>query len=357
MIACVVSCIPLLLGAIQALYRAGYTPGLLDLLTSHAKHFAARIWILDNSGSMAIGDGYRIVETADRRVEGQTVTRWEELKQMVVDQAEVAALLNIFTEFRFLNDPGEAVGCRSFSVGTGTDIQQEIMNARTLMLKAKPTGASNIQAPLKTIVQRIQQLRNRLVLSHRRVSIVIATDGVPTDEDGSENSQIAEDDFISTLRSLEDLPVWVVVRLCTSQKRVVNYWNSLDAQVNLQLEVLDDHLSEAKEIARHNKWLNYALPLHRCREMGCQHRVLDLLDERKLTPLEVREFCVVVLGSKAENLPDPTISWKAFSIELEKELKDYRYQWDPLKKKMKPWIDIRTLNHTYGNKGFLGRLG
>lgn len=89
--------------------------------------------------------------------------------------------------------------------------------------------------------------------------------------------------------------------------------------------------------------------------MGCSNRVLDLIDERKLTVAEVREFCRVVLGSKAENLPDPTVSWKAFITALEQEIKNYRTQWDPLKKKMKPWIDIRELNKAYGKQGFFRR--
>lgn len=90
--------------------------------------------------------------------------------------------------------------------------------------------------------------------------------------------------------------------------------------------------------------------------MGCHHRVLDLIDERKLTQSELREFCMILMGDKAgHHLPDPTVSWKAFSAALEKEMKDYRLQWDPIKKKMKPWIDIREMNKVYGRRGFLWR--
>jgi len=341
----------------QSLYRSGYTPGLVELIATHAHHFAARIWILDNSGSMAIGDGYRIVETSDQRTEGQTVTRWQELTQMVIQQAELASSLKLFTEFRFLNDPGPSAGAQTFVVGYGERVQQEVIHVRNLMLKSKPTGASPIQIPLRIVAERIRQIRHQLAITRRRVSLVIVTDGVPTDEDGSETNHMAEDDFMDALRSLEGLPVWVVVRLCTSEKRVVDYWNNIDidAGFGLQLEVLDDHLSEAKEVARHNRWLNYALPLHRCREMGCQMRIVDLIDERKLTPHEMREFCLVLLGTKPESLPDPNKSLRTFSKALEAELKNHRLQWDPVKKKMKPWIDIKALNQIYG-KGLFRRL-
>ena len=304
---------------------------------------------------MAIGDGYRIVETSDQRIEGQRVTRWEELTQMVIQQVEIAASLKLFTEFRFLNDPGSSVGSQTFAVGTGGRVQQEIINARNLMLKSKPTGSSPIQVPLRIVAERIRQIRKQLVLSGRRVTVVIVTDGVPTDEDGSDSNPAAEDDFMDALRGLEGLPVWVVVRLCTSEKRVVDYWNNLDVRLDLALEVLDDHQSEAKEVTRHNKWINYALPLHRCREMGCQNRIVDLIDERKLTPHEMREFCLVLLGAKPGNLPDPGISFRAFSKALEAELKNHRLQWDPIKKKMKPWIDLKGLNQAYG-KGLLRHI-
>ena len=341
---------------LQNLYRSGYTPGLVNLLTSHRENFAARIWILDNSGSMAIGDGYRIVQTSNQRTEGQRVTRWEELTQMVVEQAEVASSLNLFTEFHFLNDPGPAIGSQTFAVGRGKyQVPQEVSQVRNLMLKAKPVGVSPLQTPLQVIAQKIRKNRNQLMLTNRRVTVVIVTDGVPTDEDGTESDATANEEFLSALRCLEDLPVWVVVRLCTSEQKVVDFWNNLDAQVNLQLEVLDDHLSEAKEVARYNKWINYALPLHRVREMGCSDRVVDLVDERKLTMQEVRQFCLVVLGAKPENLPDPTVSWNAFVKGLQAELLNFADQWDPIRRKMRPWVDIKALNQMYG-KRFLGRL-
>ena len=48
---------------------------------------------------------------------------------------------------------------------------------------------------------------------------------------------------------------------------------SLDQLLELSMEVLDDFTAEAEEVHEFNPWLNYALPLHRMREMGYQDRI------------------------------------------------------------------------------------
>ena len=57
---------------------------------------------------------------------------------------------------------------------------------------------------------------------------VIASDGEATDGD-----------IAAALRPLRDLPAWVVVRLCTDDDRVVQYWNEIDEDLELDMDVLD----------------------------------------------------------------------------------------------------------------------
>jgi hypothetical protein len=70
---------------------------------------------------------------------------------------------------------------------------------------------------------------------------------LPTDEDGNESEEVFQD-FIEALRMLEGLPVWVVIRLCTNEKKVTEFYNQIDSVLEFNLEVLDDFVAEAKEV-------------------------------------------------------------------------------------------------------------
>ena len=50
------------------------------------------------------------------------------------------------------------------------------------------------------------------------------------------------------MRPLELLPVWVVIRLCTDEDKMVNYWNGIDNEIELNMDVIDDPLGESEEI-------------------------------------------------------------------------------------------------------------
>ena len=60
------------------------------------------------------------------------------------------------------------------------------------------------------------------------MAIILATDGLPTDSREYGGAAIQEQ-FLEALRGLERLPVWVVVRLCTGEESVVEYYDDLDA--------------------------------------------------------------------------------------------------------------------------------
>jgi hypothetical protein len=44
---------------------------------------------------------------------------------------------------------------------------------------------------------------------------------------------------------------------------VVDYWNGIDQQLELELDVIDDMVSEANQVREFNSWLTYGEPLQR----------------------------------------------------------------------------------------------
>ena len=68
---------------------------------------------------------------------------------------------------------------------------------------------------------------------------MICTDGESTDGDLTE-----------AMRPLQNLPVLVVIRLCTDEDKIVEYWNGIDEKLEVDIDVLDDIYSEAKEVPR-----------------------------------------------------------------------------------------------------------
>jgi hypothetical protein len=188
--------------------------------------------------------------------------------------------------------------------------------------------------------------------------VVLATDGLPTDEFGGSSPEAARE-FVQILRSLQNFPIWLVVRLCTDDVETRHFYNSLDNELEMPLEVLDDFVAEGKEVNKVNPWLNYGLALHRCREMGIQHRLFDLLDERQLNRDEVKGFLELLFGNAClEFAPDVHTDWKGFMKEVTRLVKSQAQEWNPRTKKVEPWVDVKKLEKTFiERKGLLAKLG
>jgi len=334
---------------IKALIEQGFPSGLARAMNTNTASLPLRIWVVDNSGSMNISDGSRLL-LSKTEVKVVSCTRWAEMQQTVIYHAELAALLHAPTVFRLLNEPGNGVGNQQFSVAESKlDISRDLGIARSIISNTHPAGVTPLSARLLEIRDNIVQLAPKLRQDGTRVAIIIATDGLPTDRNGS-CSTYTKDEFVNALRALEGLPVWVVIRLCTDEKDVVDFYNDLDHQLELSLEVLDDFLQEAKELYKYNKWINYALPLHRCREMGYHHRLFDLMDERKLTKDEVRDYFVFLFGEESmASVPNIHADWKGFLSGTQMLLQRESKQWNPVTKAMGPWIDLKQLNRSFGN--------
>ena len=135
------------------------------------------------------------------------------------------------------------------------------------------------------------------------------------------------------------------MRLCTDDDRVVQYWNEIDEDLELDMDVLDDLEGEAAEVNEAQPWLTYGAPLHRLREWGTSNKLFDLLDERPLAQHELPGFASLILGEAAcDGLPHPSLDWAGFLKALDKAQASAKPVWDPARKRARPWFSVRKLN-------------
>lgn len=55
----------------------------------------------------------------------------------------------------------------------------------------------------------------------------------------------------------------MILRLCTNEKEVIRYWDSIDNQLELDIDVLDDQIGDGAQVIQKNGWLTYGAPIHR----------------------------------------------------------------------------------------------
>ena len=71
------------------------------------------------------------------------------------------------------------------------------------------------------------------------MAVITATNGLPS-EKGDSNSKFACDNFVPALKSLEEPPIWTVIKLCTNERNVVEFYQELDDQLELPIYFLGD---------------------------------------------------------------------------------------------------------------------
>ena len=349
--------------AVACLVEQGFPLGLTHAVVHRCKEaFPQRVWIVDNSGSMSTYDGRKLVSTRTKNhIQWKSCTRWEELKECVTYHAHMAALLSAPTKFIWLNqpDPNRPQSYDIASLGQEY-LDQELENLFHTLNDTHPSGVTPLARHLRDLYTMLLPQKESLLREGQQVVVCLATDGIPTDEAGymAAPGTVARADFERALRRLlHDLPVWMVIRLCTDDDAVLQYYEELDGQLEFNLEVLDDYLGEAKEVNKFNPWLTYGLPLHRCREMGFHDKLLDLLDERKLTLDEVAQFArLLLIGESSSSVTtakrvgwcDPHVDWDGFLQDLKEMLAVNDLTHHPLRKRLRPWIDLAIIERRYG---------
>ena len=195
----------------------------------------------------------------------------------------------------------------------------------------EPGNTTPLSVQVEKLVHTLRPVAAEMVKADERATVVIATDGIPN----------SPGNFLHQMKQLQQLPVWVIVRLCTSEDNIVEYWSNLDKSLEAPLEVLDDLQGEAREVSRCNSWLTYAPQLHTARMFGLRNLLFDRLDEAPLSPSQVKQFCELLLGCGP--LPEPELDSAAFLQQLKVAVKAAGKVYDPLRRRMRPWVNMTRL--------------
>lgn len=207
-------------------------------------------------------------------------SRWTELAESLVFHAELAHYASAPTEFRLLNNsPPIRIGCGQSEDGDGPSALETFLN----VLNEPPYGQTPLCKQIGEVVKQITTIADDLRQTGQLACLVIASDGEATDGR-----------LTKAMRPLKNLPVWVVIRLCTNDPKVLQYWNDIDQELELNMDVVDDFYGEAVEIKRKNPWLTYGEPLQRIREFGVHIKEIDLLDEQACEIAQIRQICAIM---------------------------------------------------------------
>ena len=138
-------------------------------------------------------------------------SRWSELTQSLRFLAEMAHFGSVPTEFRMLNRGAP------IRVGFGNEGPLTGLDKFCAQLEDSPAGGTPLCRHIGEIVRLVAAREQELRAAGQMACVIIATDG-----------EASDGDLVSAMRPLKNLPVWIVVRMCTNQSQIVDYWRAID---------------------------------------------------------------------------------------------------------------------------------
>jgi hypothetical protein len=220
------------------------------------------VMILDDSSSMYTP----IIDRNQRNISpfSQLPTHWDELKHIVSIVVDLAStLVPDGIDIYFLNRPP------LLHVNDSSQLNETFSRL--------PNGST----PLARVLSEVLNIR-RSQIQERKLLILIATDGLPTDDKGQNDLKRLE----SVLRN-ERYPsierIYITFIACTNDLQSVGYLNQFDKKIPF-VDVSDDYESERREIlAVQGKHFPFSYGDYVVKIlMGSIDQWFDQLDEKKL---------------------------------------------------------------------------
>lgn len=335
----------------EKLMQLGLPYEVAKLVAQESKQIARRIFLLDNSGSTAVCDG-KILDDVNGKKLWRRCSRWDEIKHMALNHAKWSTEFGVPAEFVLLNtfSGGGALqeGMDFLMVDpTKDNAEEQVAAVQRLLDNTGPRGCTPVTERLRRIREQLQPQAMELARNGQQVIVVLVTDGLPSPD----GRRIEHEPLIQELRRYSmDLPAHLVVRLCTDDDKVADFYNQVDAEVELQLEIVDDMKAEAQECYRSgNRFVVYSELLQLLREGGTFLKILDLVDERRLEPMEVALFCQLIIR-KPDDPPLPSDP-KEFLVEVHRQLSQCQDVYDVLYQRWGPPLRFNEVEKAVLSKG------
>lgn len=333
--------------------RLGVPPAFARELSEDDAGIALRIYLLDNSGSMRSHDGNVLQRVEGGRSKLVPATRWEELSAMALQQARWNVELGVPCEFQLLNSHSPRVPCEGVDIFrvhahvAGGDVEAELRVLREKLAKDSLNTGTPLASRLNDIRERLARTGSEFAQQGRKMTLTIATDGVPNEP---------RQEFLQSLRRImRELPIVVVIRLCTDEEEVTDFYNEIDKEVEMPLDILDDLRGEARNVYQANPWLAYSPMLHYVRVAGTFTKIFDFIDERALTAMEVA-VCAQLLVRRDGSKPYSRIP-RQFLEEFERDLPAAGLVFDARTGGMIPPVDIARLRVAVCPEVYSGAAG
>jgi hypothetical protein len=172
------------------------------------------------------------------------VRRWDELGEFVTFHAHVATKLWLPTKYFLVNRDTEnykfAV-CWGGREDTASDLHQL---RKALPSQALAERACPLAARLRSLADGIRREAPGLEANGKHVTVVVCTQGLPTNKEGRYSREVQRE-FQRELQALGELPVKIIIRVCSDDENVMDMFNSMDCRMG-SLDVLDDFWGEVR---------------------------------------------------------------------------------------------------------------
>ncbi|CAF2757024.1 unnamed protein product [Rotaria sp. Silwood2] len=196
------------------------------------KTFASKLGALDGYEIVFICDDSDSMNTELSDVSGpyeKAPTRWDELKQTVSIVIDLASIFDPDgVDVYFLNrEPMYNKACYTYLFNKISIVK--IISGPTPMVRV-------LRQVLKEKKNQIQE---------RKLLIFLATDGVPTDDNGQPRIDELRQFLLEERKPINQISVTIIA--CTDDNECMSYLNNWD-KIIPNLDVIDDYRSEKKEI-------------------------------------------------------------------------------------------------------------